>query len=123
RLSVGLADAPRRTTFVPEAREIGRFRAAEGAFQAPDPESDGFDPILIIRWGALSVFLDAPPSLTGESDVPLGRRVEPNAVYAYPLSDDVVSVGAHGSFGRVWVDAFFAANVYPILPLPAGRSV
>jgi hypothetical protein len=83
---------------------------------------DAFDPVLNLGLARpFTLFLDAPPSLTGESDVPAGARVEPNRVDSYFLSDDVVSVGLHGSFGRVWVDAVVAVNVYTALGIPAEK--
>lgn len=80
------------------------------------PADDGFDAILVERLGRgpIKIFLDAPPSLTGDDGKELGRRVEPNRIDDYFLADDCVTVGFHQGFGRLWLDECICANVYSI---------
>jgi hypothetical protein len=85
---------------------------------------DDFQAVVTHRFlPGLWLFLDAPPSLTGDETVEPGRRVEPNRVDTYFLADDCVSVGVHGSVGRLWTDFYYCLNVYSIFGLEDRKLV
>jgi hypothetical protein len=107
-------------------RPAGRFGDLLSActpIAPPALADDGFDAILCERLGssAVKVFLDAPPSLTGDDGKPLGARIEPNRVDDYFLTDDCVTVGFHEAFGRLWLDEGYCANVYGIMGMDARK--